>query len=238
MSSETLEPKRRTILPDALIAFALSAASTGVCFALCGASLQLFLAGFFFTTLILPPMTLTHASIKHRLLIGACVVDGVGLIWLCSIASPQITFVQWLKCYVVLICYATSLAGMVMLLVRLRVAPIFASAIATILSLSWLTWPVWLSPYLRGPRAETLANDLTSIHPLFAINGVLAHLGAWTHFPIAYQHLTTLGQDVPYTLPRSIWPASLLHLGIGVTCWLCLLAGPLAGRDTPSKLAR
>jgi hypothetical protein len=219
--------KASSIIPTALVALIASSASTGLCLALCGASLQLFLAGFFFASLILPPMVLTHTSIKHRLLLAACVVDGIGVVWLFSIASPQIAFIQWLKCYVVLICYATCLAGFVMLLVRLRIAPIFASAITTILALAWLTWPVRLSPHLTGASAETTVKYLTWIHPLFAVNRVLANLGAWSHFPIAYRYLTTLGQDVPYTLPTSIWPATILHLAIG---FLCLVTSALADR--------
>ena len=52
---------------------------------------------------------------------------------------------------------------------------------------------------------------VVAIHPLFAINGVLVNLGAWSHLPIAYRELTTLGQDVPYTLPASVWPMVLVH---------------------------
>jgi hypothetical protein len=98
----------------------------------------------------------------------------------------------------------------------MRIAPTFASAIATILALAWLTWPVWLSPRLTGPSAATTVKYLTWMHPLFAVNGVLTNLGAWSHLPIAYRYLTTLGQDVPYALPTSIWPAALVHLVLGI----------------------
>jgi hypothetical protein len=214
---QTTETRSNTpsVIPVALIAFIFPGALSGLCLTLCGASLQLFLVGFFFAALIVPPLVLTQSALKYRLLIAACVVDGIGVIWLSSIASPQITFIQWLRCYVVLICYATTLAGVAMLLVRVRIAPIFASAVTTILALIWLTWPVWLSPHLTGSNANTTVKYLTWIHPLFAINGVLANLGTWSHLPIAYRYLTTLGQDIPYTLPTSVWPAALLHVVVG-----------------------
>ena len=148
-------------------------------------------------------------------------------VWLVAAFRPEITLLQWLYSYMLLIAYATLIAGMSTALLRLRLVPVAASAITVIFSLIWLTWPVWLSPYLRGPRADAIVARLVWVHPLFAINGVLASLGTWGHWPIAYRQLTTLGQDIPYTLPASIWPGVLVHLSVGV-----LLS--TAGNDTLS----
>ena len=97
----------------------------------------------------------------------------------------------------------------------LRIAPLAASAITVTLSLIWLTAPVWLASNL----SDTGVSHLVAIHPLFAINGVLSNLGTWSHFPIAYRELTTLGQDIPYSLPTMIWPCMLAHLIPGAVLW-------------------
>ena len=78
----------------------------------------------------------------------------------------------------------------------------------------WLTCPIWL-PAATSARIDALL----AVHPLFALNGVLKELGFWTHQPLAYRYLFTLGQDVPYSLPRSILPSAVLHLLI----WLAAL---------------
>ncbi|HEX3358596.1 MAG TPA: hypothetical protein VHS31_16595 [Tepidisphaeraceae bacterium] len=198
------------------IAFISSCAFSAASFALCGPSLALFLSGFFFITPLLPPLMLTQSTWKRRLLVAGCALDGVAFIWLLSAFAPDITLLQWLRCYLILIGYSTMLAGVATALLRLKLAEYFASAITIICSLAWLTWPVWLSPYLTGPHADSIVAWLVWVHPLFAINGVLAHLGAWSHLPIAYQQLTTLGQDIPYTFPASIWPTVVSHIVLGI----------------------
>ena len=195
-----------------VIAFALAAGFTIAAMLTCGASLGLFFAGFFTLTMLLPPLLLTRDAISQQLFIAACAVDGIATVWLFAVASPQISFMQWLACYVLLVAYASLPAGMTICLLRLRLAPLAASALTVVLSLAWLTWPVWLVPHLTGPSAEQTVARLASIHPLFAVNGTLAHLGDWSHWPIAYRSLTTLGQDIAYTLPAGIWPAVATHL--------------------------
>ena len=90
-----------------VIGFLLAGMITAMCLVTCGASLALFLAGFFILTPLLPPLVLTQHTLKARLVVAGCVVDGIGLVWLFAIASPQISFVQWLLCYLVLIAYAS-----------------------------------------------------------------------------------------------------------------------------------
>src|SRR4051812_41394848 len=111
--------------------------------------------------------------------------------------------------------YAATLLGIVAALLRLRISPLAASAITVVLMTAWLTWPVWLSPYLTGLHADAIVARLVAIHPLFAVNGVIAPQSPWSHWPIAYRELTTLGQDVAYEMPTSIWPTALFHAGLG-----------------------
>ncbi len=224
MARFTHGPQARVTLKPLVvctIAMLVSGALTGLCAGFCGLSLALFICGLFFLTILLPPLMLTQATLKRRLLVAGCVVDGIAIVWLIAIFSPQVSFLDWLRCYVVLIAYATLLSGVTVGLTRVRLPALGASAVTVILSLIWLTWPVWLSPYLTGPSADAIVARLVAIHPLFAINGVLANLGTWSHLPIAYRELTTLGQDVPYSLPTSIWPCAIIHLVPG-TALLCI----------------
>ena len=110
-----------------------------------------------------------------------------------------------------MVSYAALVGGIASIVRRAGAAPLAASAIAVVICLIWLTWPVWLSPYLTGPHADAIVARLVWVHPLFTVNGVLMNLGTWSHLPIAYRDLTTLGQDVPYALPTNIWPSVLTH---------------------------
>jgi hypothetical protein len=232
MSSTQIDhsPKRfNATIPVA--GFVLACAGTYVCFAKCGATLALFLFGFFLLTPLLPPLVLTQQRTGMRLFIAACVVDGIAVVWLFAVALPQVRFLQWLACYVALIAYATLVSGVAIALVRFRIAPFAASAIAVVLSLIWLTTPVWLMNNL----SDAAVARLIPIHPLFAINGVLSNLGTWSHWPIAYRELTTLGQDIPYALPASISPATLVHLIPGIALWW---VGSRAEQAVPPSEAR
>jgi hypothetical protein len=203
------------------LAFISTCALTATSLAICGPSLAIFIAGLFFLTPLLPPLALSQSTSTSRLVVAGCAADGVAILWLLALLSPEITLLQWLKCYLILLAYSITLVGVATALLRLHLPEFAASAITVVCSLIWLSWPVWLSPYLTGPHADSLVAWLTWLHPLFAINGVLAHLGAWSHWPIAYQQLTTLGQDIPYTFPSTIWPTISLHLilGVGLVTW-------------------
>jgi hypothetical protein len=103
----------------------------------------------------------------------------------------------------------------VLLLMGLRCSAVVSSAIATIAVLAWLSFPIWLSGALPGSQLK--ASVL--LQPLFAINGVLPQLGIWTEQQVAYG-LTNVGQDVPYQLPASPWPAITFQLALSVLMFL------------------
>jgi hypothetical protein len=222
-----------------LISFSLALAFTLICLAVCGASLGFFFAGFFFLICLLPPLVLTQCSTSTRLFTTGCVIDGIGIVWLFTTFRAEITFIQWLKCYLVLIGFAALLAGVAIALLRLHIAPLAACSITVVLALLWLSSPVWLASNLSDAGVARLV----SIHPLFAINGVLSNLGTWSHFPIAYRELTTLGQDISYSLPTNIWPSALAHLIAGLVLWWAGSSKPSAtagrsAREEPSEDAR
>jgi len=142
---------------------------------------------------------------------GAAIV-GVAIIWAIATGSMDVSFAEWLRCTLVLGAFVITLAGCVSLLSLIRLPWPVASGLTTLLALLWFTWPVWLSHALTQSRVDWLV----PAHPLLAINGVVAHLGAWDRMPIAYRSLTVLNQDIPYHLPRSIAPAVLVHSAIGL----------------------
>jgi hypothetical protein len=197
-----------------------------------GASLANYLAGFFILGVLLPPLVLTNDRLKPRLFILVSIPAGIGIGWLVS----GIALMQTVRCFAVLFGCAALVGGVSTALTRFRITPLAASAMTVLIALLWLTWPVWLSPYF----GDAIVDRLVPIHPLFAINGVLVNFGTWSHMPIAYRELTTLGQDVPYSLPMSIWPSVFVHLLPGIALWW--VGSPRAAAaglsaDSPSSIA-
>jgi hypothetical protein len=195
-----------------LAACGLAIVSALICYFAAGAPLGLFFAGVASAAILLPYLCLINERLSQRVLIAGAFVAGNAIVWLLAIGS--ITILQWLACSLVLAGFALALLGMLSILIKLIRSPIAAAAIVVTLALAWLTWPIWLSPHLHGADSENFVSWLVWLHPLFAINGALPNLGTWTHQPIMY-HLTNLGQDVPYTLPQSVWPCVALHGLIG-----------------------
>ena len=52
----------------------------------------------------------------------------------------------WAACYLVLDTLVLAVGGAAVLLRRFGAGHVAAGAIATVLALAWLTWPVWLAP--------------------------------------------------------------------------------------------
>jgi hypothetical protein len=108
------------------------------------------------------------------------------------------------------------------------IRPTAAAALVTLISLAWLSWPIWLSGHLAGRAGASIANDLVWAHPLFAMNATLHPFDSWDHYPFMYSTLTTLNQDVPYRIPQSIWPAVLIH---AIPAVVILSLHPLLARE-------
>ena len=126
-----------------------------------------------------------------------------------------------LACVEILASLLVAQAGVVRLVMRAGATSTLANAVGVAATLSWLTWPLWLTGAPQGA---------VNVHPLLALNGVLPGIGNWTELPIAYR-LTTLGQDVPYTLPTSAWPSVAIHLLVGAA------AAAIAGRSPGGRIA-
>ena len=193
-------------LLTALPGFALALAATGWCAWATGAGLGLFLGATILAALYVPALTVAEPP-RMRWTPATAATIAVALCWAVSMNRVDVTSGELFRCTLVFATIALALGGVTSALARAGVAPSLAAGVVVTIAMLWLTWPVWLSHALTQSRVDRLV----PAHPLMAINGVVAHLGAWDRAPIAYQKLTVLNQDIPYHLPRSILPATLLH---------------------------
>ncbi len=182
-----------------------------IVYAATGPTLGLFFGGLVVVTLLLPPMVLCERALARQGLIASAVNDAVGLVWLVAVGWSQTTFSQWLGCYLMLAAYSFALWGLVRCLRAVRFPAVPAAAITIVVSMLWLTWPVWLARALDDRAVAWL----TPAHPPLAINGVVTHLGVWSEQAIAYRELMNLGQDVSYQLPDSILAGVFAHVIAG-----------------------
>lgn len=210
-AAHSIGPLFRELFPPLLI----STAAAIWCRSATGPTLGLFLGGLLLVTFIAPPLALADPFGRSAIR-AAGVLLGTAIIWALSISAADVNVWELCQCYLVLAAYLIALTGLVNLLASARIARPPAAGLTILLGLLWLTWPVWLSPWLT----QSLADWLVPANPVFAINSVLKHLGAWDRAPIAYRSLTVLNQDIPYRLPGSIVPACFLHAMIGAGAML------------------
>ena len=196
----------RAVVPGLLI----SVAATSWVAMVVGANLGLFLGALLLTTCYVPAVVLAESG-QRRWIALAGIMAGACLSLAIFSRSIDVTFGEWLQCALVLEAYAWALAGVAVLLWRIHLPVPIAALLVVVIGLLWLTWGVWLSPWMT----QGLADWLSPANPLLATNAIVRHLGTWDHAPIAYKALTVLDQDVPYRLPRTILPAVLLHILIG-----------------------
>lgn len=190
-----------------LLPFALAASLFLLCRILT-TGLPLYFSTFAILILILPPSTLAQSTLYRKALCAGGLVDILALLLLPSLISSQITLTQWLLFYLLLTTFAASLFGSVLLLDALHLPPPLNSALTVLFFLAWLTWPLWTSSFLTSPA---IADWIIPPHPLFAANSLLhPPFGIWTEQPFAYR-LTTLNQDLPYSLPQTLLPALSTH---------------------------
>jgi hypothetical protein len=228
-----LRSSRRTEAAKAFLpAFLLALLVTAIPFGLLGATLGMFFAGIFVCALLVPPLTVAEEEWAHGLLAAAGAWGGVSSVWLevtlrgrlPGYVYPDVT--DTLACVVIAAAFVLALAGMALLLRQARVPRPLASFLTMLVALAWLAWPVWASPWIGGH--DRLVAALVAPHPMLAVNAVLQYLGLWNQQPLAY-NLTVLNQDAYLPLPRSIWPAVLVHTGVGAVWLVPVLRGRLKG---------
>jgi len=141
------------------------------------------------------------------------VTVGIAVVWTIALLQTPDTAGQWALLVLVLAAYAIAMAGVALAAMRLGLGSVIASAVAMVLGLAWLSWPIWLAPQFDR-LSTTFIDRLVAVHPPLVANGVLAAEPPWTHRTLAY-HLTRLNQDIPTALPTSVIPCVALHLAIG-----------------------
>ena len=227
----------KTFLAVASPPFFLLALLTAACYVAAGPTLGLYFGGLALAITLTPPFAVMHRAPIERVLAVASLIDGVGVVWLIAMFRSDVTFGQWLAAYVLLAACTIAAAGLTVALAR-AIGALFASGLTTVIVLAWLTWPVWLSAWIEQPGVVRMIGWLVPLHPLLALNGLLVNLGVWGESPLMYQ-LTSLGQDVPYSLPNSIAMCAAAHLLLGGALLFVSAAGkPRAAVDEPDRHAR
>jgi hypothetical protein len=214
----TVPPVRSAIL-TALPPLLLSLCASVACYVATGPSTGLFFGGVAMTALLVPSLVLAHDDRARQVITTAAVVDGIALPWLFAVTDPSISLLDFVRAYLLLCAWGAALWGIADLLRRARFAPLFASALTVVLALAWLSWPIWLSPWIAG--RETLVGWLVAPHPLFGLDAALGHLGVeWDRRPLMYTRLSVLNQDVSYSRPGGVGPATLVHATVALLCLL------------------
>lgn len=182
---------------------------------LLGRTLGSFFAGLALFAILMP---LTARQRNHGdILSAACITDAIAAVWLVlAFTDPQLRLWNWLAAYVLLLSVALAQWGLLMLLRRYISSA--ANAVAILLTMLWLSSPIWLLHHLQSAARLPWMQRLIDVHPLFAMNAVVP-LAIWTESPMTYQ-LMNLNQDVPYTMPAGPWRAIALHAGVGILCCL------------------
>jgi hypothetical protein len=203
------------ILSAAAFPFLLSALAAIGCYASAGASLGLVLGALFLLTLIVPPVAAAERLSANRLIALSAALLPMWVAWALAASRTETRFAEWRECAEILTGYAIALAGLAVGFRMLRWSAAVSAALAVVIGLAWMTWPVWLSPTWDGEASAPGVARLVACHPGMAANGVLfRQFSPWSEQSVAY-HLTDLSQDVPYALPDSPWPCTLLHAILG-----------------------
>ena len=194
---------------------ALSLVVTGLSAWTAGPTLGLFIGGLFAVTILVPPLA---ASRTKSVPSAAAALLGVTLVWtLATLRGAPWGAIDLLRTTACLVAFTLAIVGLLRGLRAARVEPTVGGAVVLAAGLAWLALPVWLSPWLD--RLEPAVDALVRAHPVLAINGAVAGLAPWTEMPVMYR-LTSLGQDVPYRLPGTVWPCVAAHAVTGLVGWL------------------
>ena len=213
-----------------LIAALLSLVASWLCYRATGPTLGLFFGPILLATFLVPPLVLAHKeSPLAQALTVAGVVLGVLPVWLYAALliypedQPHATPGDVVRCLPVLAAYALALAGIAAALSRVPSMPAaLASFVTMVLGTAWLTWPVWLSPWLPGK--DWVVAALGPLNPLLAVNAALKHMGLWDEQRLAYR-LTALVRDVTYAPPAGVRWSVLFHTLVGAALSLIYVFG-------------
>ncbi|MGA2440024.1 MAG: hypothetical protein ABSH08_03630 [Tepidisphaeraceae bacterium] len=218
MTNQIRNPNDERVFIRFLLLFVLSLIASAACAWAAGSSLGSFLGGLFVVTFLTPAGVLQQKTLVAAIGGFIAVVGPVAAIWLIAVFESTDTFGQWIEATTVLAVYALAIGGIGLALARAKMPPVFAAALAILLGLAWLSWPVWLSTALVRGGLSGMVQHLVWLHPPLVINGILTGEPAWTERSLAY-HLTDLNQDVPIRLPENIGACVVVHGLLGLILW-------------------
>ena len=215
----------RSLLSVALTPLLLSVVSAIGCYLLAGPTLGMFLGGVVMVALLTPTLVLTADGWRTRGIVLVAILVPFWAAWLWATFRTDTRLTEWLACCLALSAWAAALAGLSVAFRAARLPTLACSTIVTLAGLAWLTWPIWMSRTWDGAQSQSTIMPFVAVHPAMAVNGqVFRQFGTWSEQSIAYR-LTDLYQNVPYALPKSIWPCVLVHGAagaafIGLSAWL------------------
>jgi hypothetical protein len=218
MTNQIRNPNEEMIFIRCICLIGASLAGCAACWWAAGTSLGLFFGGLFVATFLIPAAILGQKKLNWAITGLAATVGPVAVVWLIAALKTSDTIEQWIEVTIVLLAYALAVAGVAVLLAGCKLPEIIAAAMAIVIGLAWLTWPVWLSATLEKHASNAAVEKMVKIHPPLVINGILTSEPAWTEMSLAY-HLTNLNQDVPIRLPSSVIGCAAVHGIVGIGLW-------------------
>jgi len=174
-----------------------------------GRNLGVFFGGLVLVCILAPLIVVAEQDLSRRISMAIGIVAAIAIVWLSCVFNDTITLWEWSRATLVLLIYTFAVAALAALLARIHIPP----AAVVIVSLAWLSWPIWLAPALRGrDSSERIAACLVAANPIFALQGALSQSFnvPWAQYRIAYR-LTNIGDDIPYQMPTSILLCVMIH---------------------------
>jgi hypothetical protein len=224
MANQIRNPNDGGVFVRFLLLGAISLGASAACWWAAGNSLGLFFGGLFAATFLTPAAVLVAGNFYRAIGGLAAAVVPIMIVWLLPALSSADTPLQWMQAAIVLLTYSAVIGGIALVLERVKCPPVYSVAVAVVIGLAWLTWPVWLSANLVKSGLGGIAQNLVALHPPLVINGILTNEPAWTERSLAY-HLTDLNQDVPIQLPASAGKCATLHGILGLALWSAARVG-------------
>jgi hypothetical protein len=203
----------RHIAVDVAAPLLLSGTAMLLCCLTLDATLGLAFAGFAIASLLSPPLAVPELGLainaRRRLLsqVTIAVPILIGWLWVTFAGGWSLGATALLAA--LLSSYIAMLSTTAVVVASVTSATV-GRGMTSIAAVAWLAWPIWTVDWMT----PSLANRLVNVHPLFAANRVTG-FAPWPEHGMMY-HLTRLGQDLPYALPTSVWPAVTLNVAVGL----------------------
>lgn len=217
-----------------LMALVLGLAWMGLVWMAAGFSLGLWVGPLAGAAIAAGPLMAGERRTAGMLITGGSFFSAAALVWLIPLGRQWITVFEWGGAVLILAGFVVVIAGAMRLMRGIGANGAIAGAAGATAALAWLSWPIWMAPLMAEVGRPAL-DAMVRAHPLLAMNGALLESlpVPWAQQPLAYG-LTNLGDDVPYSLPRSAGWCVGVHVVAGI---LLMLAGSgvdmLRSRRTP-----